>query len=103
MRGIIRLVPLLVALALVPAGAGAAPRAVAGAHSAYHGALARKAPRAVRRFYLTGMPQDQISKLDGIGTASFAARRPAADQPYMQETSPFAYTPSAPAWNSPFV
>jgi len=99
-------VPLLVALALVAGAApshAATPHAVAGIHQAYHGVLAANAPRAVKRLYFNGAPQDQVSKLDGIGTATFSPRRQAADQPYVQETSPLAYATSDPAWNSPFL
>src|SRR5690349_14870660 len=85
-----------------PAAHADVQRPVRGIHAAYHGVLP-STPRSVRRFYLSGAPQDQLSKLGGTPTATFSRHKPSADQPLMQVTSPLAYAIGDPGWNNPFT
>jgi len=101
-RALIVAVSLVAPVAAAPGAHAAPPRAVRGIHAAYHG-VSPATPRAVRRLYLSGRPQDQLAKLGGAPTASFSRLKPKGSQSITQVTSPLATAVGSPQWNNPFT
>jgi hypothetical protein len=105
MRGGVRTVPFLIAVALIAttaAPAQASPgRGVAGIHQAFHATPASRPSGPVRRFYLTGSQSDQVNKVAGSPTATFGRSKPSGGQDVVQVTSPLTAL-GAGGWNDRF-